>query len=248
MAESGYGRIRLFEDFCGGEFPVANAVAYGTSPTHAYIGDFKITGKFAPTDAGIVGLAKAGGWGRLTGTNEADEGLAYGTEICFSPALNGPLAIEARVETQVLTARNLWLGFADVNADANVPPVTGATGTITLVASDLCGFMLDSTLTAGADWHMVFNGGTVTGETVSTNIVASTDTLVASTSVVLRLEIDPNGTARWYIDGVLRQTQANAVSTTVLQGGTVACYGTTTTITDIDVDYLAVEANRDWTV
>lgn len=248
MAQSGYGKILMFEDFGGGEFPVANAVAYGTSPTHAYLGDFKITGKFAPTDAGIVGLAKAGGWGRLTGTNEADEGIAVGTEVCFSPALNGPLGIEARVETQVLTARNLWLGFADVNADANVPPVTGATTTLTLVASDLCGFVFDSTLTAAADWHMTHNGGTTTGATDSTTVVAGSDTLIASTSVVLRLEIDTNGTARWYIDGVLRQTVVNALDPTVLLSGTVACYGTTTTITDIDVDYLAVEANRDWTV
>ena len=152
MAQSGYGKILLFNDFCGPELPVANAVAYGTTAggCHMYLGDYKITGDMADTDAGIVALAKAGGWARLTGTNEDNAGCAVGTEAVFSPALNGPIAVEARVETQALTARNLFIGFSDVNNDASLlPPCTGGTTTITLTASDLIGFHFDSQLTAG---------------------------------------------------------------------------------------------------
>ena len=29
--QSGFGRIELFDDFCGPEIPVANNVAYGTT-------------------------------------------------------------------------------------------------------------------------------------------------------------------------------------------------------------------------
>ena len=94
---------------------------------------------------------------------------------------------------------------------------------------------------------MAYNGGATTGEVLSTNINADED-VVAGTSQVLRVEIDTNGTARWYIDGKLKQTVTNAVSTTVLQGALVGCFATTTTVTDLDVDYIAVEANRDWTV
>ena len=106
MAQSGYGKILLFNDFAGPEIGVLNAVAYGTSAggCNYYLGDFKVTGDLADTDAGVVGLSKSNGWVRLTGTDEAEAGCVIGTEAVFSPVLNGPFAIEARVETQALTA------------------------------------------------------------------------------------------------------------------------------------------------
>ena len=251
MAQSGYGKILLFNDFCGPEIPIATNVAYGVTAGGCsyYLGDFKVTGELEDTDSGVVGLSKSNGWVRLTGTDEAEAGCTIGTEAVFSPALNGPFAIEARVETQAVTARNLFVGFCNVNADAAaVPPTVGATTVTTLTASDLCGFSYDSTYgTDTNDWHMAYNGGSTTGEVLSTNINADED-VVAGTSQVLRVEIDTNGTARWYIDGKLKQTVTNAVSTTVLQGALVGCFATTTTVTDLDVDYIAVEANRDWTV
>ena len=248
MPQSGYGSLNYKNDFLGAEIPVATAIGYGTSAggCNYYLGEFKVTGKLAETDAGVVSLAKTNGWVRLTGTNEDAEGVAVGTEVVYSPTLNGPLALEARVETAALTARNLWVGFCDVNIDQVIPPCTGTGTTITLTASDLCGFHFDSSLTDGADWHMVYNGGTTTGATTSTDVDAD-DAAVAGESQVLRVEIDRNGTARWYIDGALKQTVTNAVSTTVLQAGYVGCFGTTTTATSLDVDYIAIEANRDWT-
>jgi len=249
MAQSGYGKICLFDDFAGPEIPVANAVAYGTSAggCNYYIGCFKVTGKLGETDAGVVSLAKSGGWVRLTGTNEADEGCAIGTEVCFSPALNGPLAVETRIETQALTARNLWVGFSGVNADSNVPPATGATTTVTYVDDDVIGFLYDSTFTDANDWHAVHQGGTAAAATVSTTVDMDEDA-VAAQSQVLRVEIDVDGTARWYIDGKLKQTVSAAADPDELLCATIAAYGTTTTIADLDSDYLAVEANRDWTV
>ena len=250
MAQSAYGKILLFNDFAGPEIPIATNVVYGVTAGGCsyYLGDFKVTGELEDTDSGVVGLSKSNGWVRLTGTDEAEAGCVIGTEAIFSPTLNGPFAIEARVETQTLSARNLFIGFCDVNADATVvPPTVGSGTTVTLTASDLCGFSYDSTYTDSADWHMAYNGGSTTGETTSTSIDADEDA-VAATSQVLRVEVDTNGTVRWYIDGKLRQTVTGAVSTTVLQGAMVGCFATASTVTDLDVDYVAVEANRDWTV
>tara|TARA_R110000765_G_scaffold385806_1_gene477674 strand:- start:91 stop:843 length:753 start_codon:yes stop_codon:yes gene_type:complete len=246
--QSEYGRISLFDDFCGPEIPIGNDVAYGTTAggCHYYIGPYKVTGDMADTDAGVVGLSIASGAVRLTGTNEAGEGCCIGTEAVFSPSLNGTLVAEARVQTSALTARFLWFGFCDVNADVVDEPVTSATATLTLVASDLCGFLFDSQLTA-KNWHMPYNGGTTTGATDSTT-VDSEVLLVVGGWDILRIEIAANGTAFWYVNGVLKQTVANAVSTTVLQACYVGSFATTTTVTDIDVDYLAVSGNRDWTV
>lgn len=248
MPQSGYGRIRVFNDFLGAEIPVANAVGYGVSAGGCsyYLGEFKVTGDLAETDTGVVGLAKANGWVRIGGNNEDGKGVFVGTETIFSPTLNGPLAIEARVELRILTTTSVFIGFMSVNADDVAEPVTSTGTTLTLVAAGLAGFIYDSQLTA-LEWHMPYNGGTATGPTAS-NDVDSDILPVAAESVVLRVEIDRNGTVRWYIDGVLKQTVANAVSTTTLQCAGVGAWGTTTTATDIDCDYIAIEAERDWTV
>ena len=124
--------------------------------------------------------------------------------------------------------------------------IHGATATITLTASDICGFLLSAELSDDEDWHMVYNGGTTTGETTSTSIDADDDA-VAGEWQVLRLEIDNNGTARWYIDGALKQTVKGAASTTVDLALALAVEAKTASIEKLDVDYLSVRANRDWT-
>ncbi len=246
--QSSYGRNVLFNHFAGPEIPVANAVAYGTSAggCNYYLGDFAVKGDLAETDTGVVALAKSGGFVRISGNDENGKGVTIGTEVCLSAALNGTLAIEARLEMQALTARVVWLGFCGTHADDAAEPLTATATTLTLTATDICGFVFDSQLTAGTKWHMPYKGGTTTGPTLSTT-VESNVAAVAAECDVLRVEIDPNGTARWYINGILEQEVAGAVSPTALLSGFVGCWGTTTTAADADVDYLAVEFNTDWT-
>lgn len=252
--QSGVGRIRLFHDFCGAEVPEATGVAYGTTAggcTYS-IGDFRLVGDLADaTDGGLVSVSKANGFGRITGTDEAGQGMALATEIVFSPELNGTLVLECRLETQVLTARNIFVGFAGTIADLAVEPLTATTTTITKVVPAL-GFLFDSQLTADASastavWHMPYLLAADTTQT-STDVEAS-QVCVAAESDILRLEVDNNGAARWYINGKLEQTVGAGLAATpaTLLGAEVGCYGTANTTTDIDVDYFLVEANRDWT-
>lgn len=246
--QSEFGVTTLFDHFAGPEIPVANAVAYGTSAggCNYYIGPFKVTGDLAETDTGVVGLSKAGGFVRISGNNEDGKGVAIGTEVCLSPSLNGTLVLEARVEAQALTTRSIFVGFTNLNADDVAEPVTSTGTTMTLVAGNIAGFILDSQLTAGTKWHMPYKGGSATAPTDSTAVVSSV-TAVAAECDVLRVEIDPDGTTRWYINGNLEQTVVGASSTTTLLAGMVACFGTTTTAADLDVDYLAVRFNTDYT-
>jgi hypothetical protein len=74
------------------------------------------------------------------------------------------------------------------------------------------------------------------------------DDAVAGEFDVLRLEVGNNGTARWFVNGVLKKTQAGAVSTTTDLAVLlmVATYGAA--IETVDVDYISITANRDWTV
>ncbi len=244
MAESGPGKIHKFFEGGAPEIPVAIAVAT-TAAAGYYMDGFAVKGDLADNDAGVVSLAAVNGSSRLTGTNEDTLGCALTTDTSFSPALNGTIVVEARVQTQALTARELFIGISDAIADNVISPLTyvGAT-TATLTASDLCGFFLASELTATANWHAVYNGGSTTGATTIPNTGI---TAVAGEYDVLRLEVDTNGTARWWINGNLEQTIVGAASTTVLQGVICGCFANANTITDLDVDYLELNANRDWT-
>ncbi len=246
----GMGKIVLFTDFCGNEIPVANAEA-ATTPGHN-AGPFSVLGDLVRTDAGLVLVSKANGWGRLTSSATADaDGAALATEVVFSPALNGTLILEARVELAALTARNVFIGFTGTIADDVVECLTATTVTITKVYPSL-GFLFDSQLTADATastavWHMPYLLAADTTQT-STDVEAS-QVVVAGESDILRLEVDPDGAARWYINGTLEQTVAAglAATTTTLLGALCGVWSTTTTVGSLDVDYLLVEANRDWT-
>ena len=82
---------------------------------------------------------------------------------------------------------------------------------------------------------------------VKLTAIDADDDAVAAEWQVLRLEIDTNGTARWYIDGVLKQTKTGAVSTTTVMGVCLGVEAKGAAIENLDVDYLLVQANRDWT-
>ena len=70
---------------------------------------------------------------------------------------------------------------------------------------------------------------------------------VAGEWQVLRLELAPNGTVRWFLDGVLVRTVTGAVSTSVDLSLILALEAKGAAIEIMHVDYLMVEANRDWT-
>ena len=247
MAEAGPGMIRLFNDFAGPE-----QLESLTATSH-YIGQFRVVGEgFADNTVGIVGLESAGLSGVIRiesgATDQDSTGLV--TSKMFDVALMGPIVMEARVQFNNLDTKEFFFGLSDVNEDdvALESDILGATAgtTIALTSSNLIGFLLDSELTEDEMWHMVYNGGATAGETSSSNVESAVDA-VAGEWDVLRLEIDPNGDARWWVNGILKQSVDTAVSTTTdfcmnfLIGGRGA--------NDLaDVDYVLVAANRDWTV
>ena len=249
MAQASKGRIEIFEDFIGAEDIVANTAAtrnFGTA-------GLRVIGQgVAETDSGIVLLESDGlnGVGRLTTTNEDAHSIGLTTATMFDVGKMGTIVLEARVQFENLDTKEFYFGLTDVNADATIiegGTMVGNGTTMTLTASDLCGFYLSAELTDDEDWHAIFNGGTTTGETVSTSLDLDDDA-VAGEWDVLRLEVGNNGTARWFVNGVLKKTQAGAVSTSTDLAAIlmVAAYGAA--IETVDVDYIHITANRDWTV
>ena len=248
MAQSGYGRIEIFEDFLGGEDIVAE-----TAATRSFGGSgLRVVGQgIAETDSGVtVGETDANnGVGILTTTDEADHACGLVTPQAFVVGKMAPINIECRVQFPDLDTKEFYFGLTDENVDAeNLQSSTihGDTITVTLTAANLCGFLLSSELSDDEDWHMVYNGGTTTGQTDSREIDADVDS-VAGEYDVLRLEVAPNGTARWFINGALKQTVENAVSTTAELAVIAMIEAKGNSIEYAWLDYIAIDANRDWT-
>ena len=150
MAESAYGKIRLYQNGAGLHVPVADTgLSAGIT-----IGDFVLKGSTNESDCGIVPISKTGGWARLTGTNEDGYGAALGVNVGFSPVLNAPMAFEVRLEEQVLTARSLFVGFCTAFANDTLEPLTSTGTTYTPVAAGYAGFWVDSQLTANTSGPM----------------------------------------------------------------------------------------------
>lgn len=248
--QSGPGRIVIFEDFIGAEWLVAN------TDEQPHIGMFKIIGDtLDDTDAGVEVNDTdpcLSGVARLTTPNGTDnDHISLATAKMFNVAKMAPIVAETRVQFDDLDTKEFYFGFTNVNGDTDGLEGTnihGATETLTLSSSHLCGFFLSSELNDDQDWHAAYNGGTTTGEVTSTSVDLDADA-TADEWQVLRLEIDPNGTARWLVDGVLLKTVEGAVSTTTNLGLRASLEvkdpGSCETC---DIDYILIEANRDWTV
>ena len=246
VAQAGPGRIELFEDFFSGSKQGAT-VADNADETP--IGPFRIFGQGADeADAGALSISATSGAVRLTTTDEADHAIFVGTNLGMSAEANGHLVLETRVQFNNLATKEAFIGFADVAGLAQTIEggiAHGGTATLTLTASDICGFLLSAELTEDEMWHFIHNGGATTGVTDSTALESDVDA-VAGEWDILRIEIDPNGTARWYINGVLKKTLAGAVAPSVVLAAMVGVEAKGAAIEEMDVDYLKVCLNRDW--
>lgn len=253
MAQSGVGGIRMWDDFVGFNVPLAGTLTSLLDPIFTP-GGWQVVGQgLDEADAGVVGLSADGvnGVVQLTTTDEDVHTTGFQTNSGFDMGLNGGIMLEARVRMAALTAKNVFFGISDVRtAGVQVLEgeiISGGSTTLTLTASDLCGFYFCTDLTDTADWHGAYNGGTTTGATDSTAVDLDADA-VAGEFQILKLTISNDGTARWYVDGVLKQTVTGAVSTSVDMNAILMVEADSAAVATLDVDYLLLESNRDWTV
>ena len=249
MAQGSVGRIRIFEDFTGPEVPVALTTDVEN------LGPFKIGGEgFEDNDTGAVAYDSDGlnGVVKLVSGNTDKDTTALMTGKMFDVGLMAPIVIEVRSRFGDLDDKQFFMGLTDTADDdcSQEDDVIAAASAsaLTLAASDLVGFFWSSEVETGAeDWYGVYNGGTTTGVTVASSVDLDADA-TAGEFQVLRLEIAPDGKTYWYVDGVLKQTVEGAVSTTTDHAFVCGVAANTTELGEVDIDYILVEANRDWTV
>ena len=248
--QSEVGQIVMFEDFLGAEVPVALTTHFEN------LGQFLVTGlNIDDAAAGAPALTSAGlnGVARLTTFTTEQDSIFVRTGVIFDVALMGTLVAETRVKSETITTQQNWFGFANISSaddnieDSIVDSSSGGTTIDDLTATNMCGFLRTSELDAAAEWHAIYNGGTTAGPTDSSTVDLDVD-MVAGDFQILRLEIDNNGTARWFIDGVLLKTVAGALSTSTDVALILGLDTHASAKAESDVDYIMVKANRDWTV
>jgi len=243
MAQSGEGRIRLFNDFCGSSDLIA--LTADTAP----LGDFFAGGEgFEDADAGVAGKSALSGVIALTSANTDADTSFIGTSVAFDVALMGTIVLETRVQLPDLDTKEIFFGLTSIlSTDEQLEDIViNASSTTITMPADLVGFYWSDELSDDDDWHAIYNGGTASASTTTTDVNLSDDA-VAGEWQVLRLEVAPNGTTYWYIDGVLKQTVVGACSTSTDMAVCLAAAANTTEFAIVDVDYILVEANRDWT-
>ena len=246
MSQSGIGRIEIFEDFLGEEDPFAPA----SQTIKRSIGSLRVVGLgTADGDAGVTILEATptlSGVGRLTASATGGDVTALVTAKCFDVALMGTLVLEVRVQFEDLLTSSCFIGFCDTNDVAETIPAEISTTTLSIAATSCVGFVFDGNATTVDGWYFAYNGGTTAATTVSAD-VDSGIVLVEDEWDILRVEIDNDATARWYINGVLKKTLEGACSTSTNLSAFVGVESEGGTAETMDVDYILIRANRDWT-
>lgn len=109
----------------------------------------------AETDSGLAITADELGYVARMTSSATDAKMVSlnpsGVLPIFQPDTHGPFVVEADfTNVTALTARSLFVGFTGSNINANTPPVTAVTATVSFTATmgdDVAGILMDSRLT-----------------------------------------------------------------------------------------------------
>ena len=160
----------------------------------------------------------------------------------------GTTVMEARVSTSAVTGCTINVGLSDKLAEsaenllhlANSGTVADGGLTVTNVAL----FLFDFDATANTVWQVSSeNAGTIGASAAETSTGVTT---TADKYYTLRIEVDEDGDARFYVNGVLTNTVATAVATTSLLIPFIGMDSAVDaqTNTDLSVDYIYFAGNR----
>jgi hypothetical protein len=153
-------------------------------------------------------------------------------------ANKGGLVFECRLMMDAITSVCVYVGLTDQIAALEMPFTLSGT-TLTSNATNAVGVLFDTDATTD-DWWLVG----VSADVDTTHQDAGVAP-VASTLETWRIDVSATGTATFYRNGTLIGTaMASAVTASAGLTPVVAAFSRTTTIRNIDVDHILVQAQR----
>lgn len=173
-------------------------------------------------------------------TGGTDDDNILITSKGFKPSI-GPMWVEARMKAVSLANVAFNMGFTDV-LDGTTPvlPFEFATATLTTAPTNGAAFLFDTDATTD-----VLRMGAVSTNVDTVDAAAGEpNALTADTYITLRIEVDPNGTVRWYADGKLLKTQTAALSTTAVYHAFAMVETRTGSAKSIEIDFFDARGNR----
>lgn len=206
------------------------------------------------SDAATVDFAiltnQNGGW--LRGTTGAGAGgtmAVNGIQIYGNKnwqANNGNLAFETRLKISAITNICLFAGFSTTSAATLEAPFTLSGAALTSNAVDGTGFLFDTAATASTIKLVgVANNVDATTQEASQSTSILTTAPVAATFITLRVEVAPNGSAVFYINGrQVGSRMTGAITASVAVAPTISIFTRSAASATLDVDYLHVASNR----
>jgi len=188
----------------------------------------------------VIAAVVAGAHGGVVSQTTGDSVVVAESCVSLTKALNYKSANTIRFECRfkpVTSVANVqyFIGLTDVLATTTLEqPITLSGTTLTTAATDAVGFVYDTDATNDT-WHL--QG--VKADT-DTALLNSTIVPVVDTWAVYRIEVSSTGTASFYINDVLVGEVANAVTTTVALTPVVEAMARTTTVKEVQIDYIDV--------
>jgi hypothetical protein len=128
---------------------------------------------------------------------------------------HGNMVMEARLKVDNVTDLAIWVGFTETLAIATpVMPAEYATATMTYNGTGgMVGLQFDSDGTTDI-WRSAFGDGGAITSGATAGGVSGARAAVANVYDIVTVEIDADGTGRVYLNGVLVESVANAVTVT----------------------------------
>lgn len=215
-----------FDDFLGGALDPRYTALKGTDAS----GNVPSAAILAGTLNGVL---------RLVGGDSAGTMAADGAQIVMGRhwRAQDTLEFEARVRLTTLANVSVFVGLMD--GITLLAPVTGSGTTFTNNITNAVGFLYDSALADTSWWGVNAVAGIQN--------ISSGQTPVAATWTTLRVELDSNGNALLYINGVPfgKAKLPSSVVPSVLLTPTISIFPRTAAFgTQVDVDYLAIGSRR----
>jgi len=227
VIDSGFGKVRLFDDFLGDSYdtfnwsvPVANS---GTAPAI----NVQVNGAIRNT---------------VTSNSSNDLSSLVG-EIIYRATAGGPLIIEARCAIQTSLSQMIFIGLAAAKPTtvATTIPIDTNAGTLTTDAVNAVGFVYTGGTSGAAVWQCV---GVKANADTAITAAASKYNPVLGTFQTFRIVVNENGAASFYIDGnTIKENLADAVTAATLLCPVISIRDDGAA-GSIDTDYVYVNCGR----